>query len=525
MITEGARRIVGRSLWLVAGCGPIDLPIDSGTASAGATSGSSSTSGEVTTTEGGTAGTSSSTGTTGSVECVPPVGAPLELAYVVQATGTGKQAMQAVALDALGNTYVAGTFTDQSVLDGGRPSMIGAGLRAPFVAKFDCAGELVWLTTATSESNSSGDALALAVTDTDVYVGGTFAGSIQFTPEPVLVGGSGSAFVARFDAATGAPSGCTVLADGAIRVNGLAIGGDGTVYAAGECQADANTFGILLAELPPTLGVAAPRCAYTAAVLNNPHTTRASALAIHPDGGLVVAGKITGPLTGLGFPAVLGPADGFVARVPTPLPPSPANPFGGAWIRTLGGSEERDRVNGVAVMDDGSGDIVAVGLGKGQFFPGGPAGCQDTSGALWTAFVTRLTRDNECVAHEMLESDPMQSTEAHAVAVRDGTMYVLGQFARSLGIGGAPIGETNLYGIRMFVLALTAGLEPQAHFFSDQESNQSTCSPTEEARALGTGIAAGADVVTAVVEACGDGVGVGANPLAATDTALLGFPR
>lgn len=521
----------------VLACAPQVVLVDSDSAASSTgftatstTTTASGTTGEVTTTGDGTPttgdGATAPTSTMGALVCEPPVGEPGALASLLQATGAGKQTLQAVRVDGAGNTYVAGDFTSELNFAGATTTLAGD-LAAPFVAKFDCAGELSWLSVGEPEAGATGNARALAVTDEVVFVGGSVTGTLGF-PSGTIAGGPGGAFVARFEAASGALVAGHVLAEGATAVHALALT-DSSIHAAGSCiDPDApETFGILHAELDLELEAAAPRCLYSPAVpppaMGQARvTTSARAVAVAEDGDVILAGQITGPLDNGAAPVVSGDADGFVARLQSPLAAGPAL-FDDGWITTLGDTERRDRVNGMALADNG--DVIVVGLGHGKFFPQDPPGCEDTSGDLYTAFVTRLAAaDGSCVAHEMLESNAMQSTEAHAVAVRGQNVYVLGQFGRSLGVAGESIAEEAdaPFGIRMFLLGLDEDLRLETHFYSEQTA-QDVCSGNEEARALGYDLAAGEDVVMAVADACGDGVQLAGTPILDSDAFLAGF--
>ncbi|MCY1072048.1 hypothetical protein OV090_45305 [Nannocystis sp. RBIL2] len=509
-------------------CGPQVVLVDSDSAASTTgfttttTTSSSGTTSEVATGDGATAPTS----TTGELVCEPPVGEPGALASLLHATGQGKQTLQAVKFDGAGNTYAGGNFTRELKVGGAMTTVMGD-LAAPFVAKFDCAGELLWLSVGEPEANATGTAGALAVADEEVFIGGSIAGTLGF-PSGTIEGGPGGAFVARFEAATGALLAGRVLGEGATAVHALALA-DGSIHAAGSC-ADPDvpeTFGILHAQLDLELGPVAPRCLYSPALPPSMDQARvatsARAVAVAADGDVILAGQITGPLDDGTVPVVSGDADGFVARLQLPLAAGPML-FDGGWITTLGDTERRDRVNGMALADNG--DVIAVGLGHGKFFPQNPPGCESTSGDLYTAFVTRLAAgDGACVAHQMLESDALQATEAHGVATRGQDIYVLGQFGRSLGIAGEPVVPSGAAeaGVRMFLLGLGEGWEVKTSYISEQVDSDIPCISDDEPRALGYDLAAGPDVVMAVADACGGGVELDGTPIEDSDAFLAGF--
>lgn len=526
--------------WVVAagGCSPLALPIDSGAGSGSAAGTSEGTS--VPTTEPASGGSSDgssegsggesqgtsdeSGGSTGAAVCVPATGTPGEAAYVRQATGSGQQTIQAVALDGTGDVLIAGNFAGALELGGASVDSVEG--VAPFVARLDCAGALRWLVAGTAEAGASGPAYALTLVGDDVYIGGPLVGTIGLPDGSTLAGGAGAGYVARLAGASGEVVRTVVLEGGAVDVHGLGLGGNGGVFAAGACRRDGNEHGVLLAELSPDPFLVTQRCLYAPAVAEDAvYTSGALALGRHPGGDVYVGGMVTGPLADLALPAVQGTGDAFVGRVAGPLVVGPGSPFADGWPVSFGGNG-RDRVNGIAATEDGTDEVVVVGLGRGQFFADGPAACQQT-GDFQTGFVTRLDANGQCVAHEMLQSDATGATEAHAVAVRGGQIYVLGQFFRGLGVGGTPIAEAdNDHGIRMFMLALGPTLKTvQAQHFSGEDFAGTDCSATEEARALGYAIAADDSVVAVVADACGTGINVAGAAIADTDAFVLGlFP-
>jgi photosystem II stability/assembly factor-like uncharacterized protein len=104
------------------------------------------------------------------------------------------------ATDASGNVYVTGYFNNSIILRG--TTLTSSGADDIFLAKYDAAGNLLWARRA--GGTSSDRATAIAVSDSDVYITGTFYGTASFntpasvgTYEVTSAGGS-DIFVAKY---------------------------------------------------------------------------------------------------------------------------------------------------------------------------------------------------------------------------------------------------------------------------------------------------------------------------------------
>lgn len=116
--------------------------------------------------------------------------------------GNGNQAVNDLAVDAGGNTFLCGRNDGTLTFGGGGGTLTSAGGSDAFVAKLDTAGNPVW-------ARGFGDATqqvaySLAVDSAgDVYVGGSFQGSVDFGGGNKLAS-STDMFVLKLSGATGA---------------------------------------------------------------------------------------------------------------------------------------------------------------------------------------------------------------------------------------------------------------------------------------------------------------------------------
>lgn len=161
--------------------------------------------------------------------------------WALQWGGKHADAVRALAVDAAGNVYVAGTFQLTADFDAGdgRTLLTSAGRTDIFVLKLDAERRLAWAQQLGGEHADDVTALTVAA-DGTVYVGGSSEG--PWVGEGSAEDGSGSpevtpsAFVVAL-----APDGTRrwrrrFLSDRGIAVAGLAAGADGAIYVGGSFQ-------------------------------------------------------------------------------------------------------------------------------------------------------------------------------------------------------------------------------------------------------------------------------------------------
>ena len=118
------------------------------------------------------------------------------LLWARKAGGTGSDAAYAVVADAAGNAYVTGDFAGTADF-GGAQITSGSGQNS-FVAKYDPTGALVWVVRIGGTGSSSSTRLHLD-SASNLYVGGSFQGDIQFVTPSLTSAGGNDGFVLKLD--------------------------------------------------------------------------------------------------------------------------------------------------------------------------------------------------------------------------------------------------------------------------------------------------------------------------------------
>ncbi|BBK33102.1 hemolysin type calcium-binding protein [Stella humosa] len=118
----------------------------------------------------------------------------------------GYGGFEAAAVDATGNAYVTGTFRGTIDFDPGAGSAeLVAVDNQPFVAKYDTAGNFVWVRSFDLASSATGTGTALAVDENgDIVIAGQFYGTMDFDAAAGVdqrVATDTDYFLAKYDAA------------------------------------------------------------------------------------------------------------------------------------------------------------------------------------------------------------------------------------------------------------------------------------------------------------------------------------
>jgi hypothetical protein len=307
-----------------------------------------------------------------------------------------------VAVDALGNIYVAGvtSSTDFPIVGGfdGTPN----GMNDLFVAKLPPTGSsLTWSTLLGGDKDDYVNTIAVDGSG-NVYVGG----STMSTNFPTTNGfnttrsGSFDGFVTKI-AASGASILWSTLVGGSAddMVWGLAVDSTGNVYVTGTTSSadfpvpggfDMTLGGALDAFVMKinSAGGANPTIGWST-YLGGSSDDTGKALAL--SGGFLVVGGLTASVdfpTSGGFDTTHGGGtyDGWVAKIDVAGPTL-------TWGTYLGGSGS-DQIEGVAV--DGAGDIYVTGYGTSTDFPTLDA-FDSTSNGSYDAFVAKIKSDGTAI--------------------------------------------------------------------------------------------------------------------------------
>lgn len=106
----------------------------------------------------------------------------------------GNDASNAVTTDASGNTYVTGNIAGKGNFSG--TVYQGNGIYEMFIAKYDVAGNLVWVKLAGGSGNDDGNDVKWH--NGFVYVCGTFEGTAFFETTSLISKGGADAFIAKY---------------------------------------------------------------------------------------------------------------------------------------------------------------------------------------------------------------------------------------------------------------------------------------------------------------------------------------
>ncbi len=123
----------------------------------------------------------------------PPFG------WVAQAGGTSSDTGNAIAVDAAGNSYVTGTFFGPAAFGTNTvPGTLANGNADIFLAKYDPAGNVLWVRTAGGTNTDNGNGIAVDALG-GCYVTGSFEGTARFGSTNLTVVGQYDVFVAKYD--------------------------------------------------------------------------------------------------------------------------------------------------------------------------------------------------------------------------------------------------------------------------------------------------------------------------------------
>lgn len=259
------------------------------------------------------------------------------------------QRIEAVAVDASNNIYVAGTFSGSITF--GSVTLTSSGGTDVLVAKLASTGGLIWAKKFGGADDQT--ATHIAIAGSKVYVGGTYRGSPTFGTTTLSSSTSNAGwYAARIDGATG---------------NGdWAVGqpGAGGTFGFPRALLGIGVSGSHLFVLErPLVGTPTVRKVSSAGVevdnvfLCDVLTCNPQALDVAANGNLLIAGYFSSSTGFLGGPT-LAPdgSDGFVVRANTNL--------GHVWSMTVGGAGS-ERLHAVADRPDGS--IALLGTSNGTF--------------------------------------------------------------------------------------------------------------------------------------------------------------
>jgi hypothetical protein len=363
------------------------------------------------------------------------------LTFTARLGDASRQACRALAVDPMGNTFLAGDFTGS--IDWGGTTQSSAGGQDGYVAKLDSTGAVRWL-------KAIGDLGEQAVTSVavdaagNVVIAGFFSGAVSFGGAPLASAGGYDIFVAKLDPEGGIlwnkrfgdeadQRAFGVAADSAGNTflvgtfaGAIDLGGDVPLKSAGEANA-------LVVKLGPDGGTLwSKRFGDTTAAAS-------SSVAVDDDDGVIVAGTFAGSID-LGGGALESEQDGglFVAKLD-----------GGGehvWSRGLG---KTGAASVRSVATDGSGGVLLTGEFAGGMAIGetllASAGVED-------GFVARLDARGKVAWSERFGDAAAQ--RGTGVAVGEGEdVWLVGGFAGNVDFGGGALMSAG--GADVFLARLT----------------------------------------------------------------------
>ena len=170
-----------------------------------------------------------------------------DLAYLVRiGSAAGREDGNGIAVDAAGDAYVTGEFTNTTTIDAtaGDTTLTSAGNDDVFVLRLGPTGGLDWARRIGSAGNDGGQAIALDGAD-NLYLSGYFAGTVDFDPNGgvsnrTYAGGFVDAFALRLTTDSTFVNAWGLGGTDYEFGNAVAVTGAGTVAVAGRFQGTAD---------------------------------------------------------------------------------------------------------------------------------------------------------------------------------------------------------------------------------------------------------------------------------------------
>lgn len=333
--------------------------------------------------------------------------------------GTGYDSVHGVAVDTAGNLYIAGSFTGTVTF--GATSLTAVGDQDGFVARLDAGtGDIDW---ATAMGGSLWDtAWRVAVHTGGVYAVGSFRGTATFGPFTLTEAGSVDGFVTRLDVGTGTVGWAVAISSTEYdHGHGVAVDPSGNVYTTGDFMGTAQLGTVTLTSAGQTDLFVAKHDPATGAVAWAVPIGGASF-----DSGESVAVDSSGAVYVTGHATPVSDPDVFVARLD-------AATGAVAWTRTFGVAGYD---YGVGAAVDSAGDVYATGTFQGTVEFG--AESLTALGAA-TVFVAKLGAATGDVVWARAMGGPDYDRAGDVAVDSAGSVYATGTFW-----GTASFGEASL---------------------------------------------------------------------------------
>jgi hypothetical protein len=161
--------------------------------------------------------------------------------WVESAGGLLRDIGRGVALDATGNVYVTGTYENTAAFGGGAINPLSMGGIDIFIAKFNASGVVQWVQSAGGNSFDAGYSIAIDTSD-NVFVTGLYQETADFDGISLISAGNRDIFIAKYNSSGTVQ--WVQSAGGTLSDSGLSVAVDleGNSYITGY-YSDVATFG------------------------------------------------------------------------------------------------------------------------------------------------------------------------------------------------------------------------------------------------------------------------------------------
>lgn len=342
--------------------------------------------------------------------------------------GTADDVAQGVAVDASGNVFVTGYFSG-SVSFGGT-ALTAVGQTDVFLAKYSPAGVHQWSRSFGGFNPDRGYSVAVDAGG-NIVIAGYLVGTVDFGGGPLTSAGLADTFVAKFSNA-GAHQWSRRFGGASSDVaEAVAVDGNGNVALAGYFQGAVDFGGGSLTSAGGNDAFSALYDANGNHVWSRgwggPSDDRATGVAVDRDGSVLTTGTFTGNVSfGGALLANTGGGDIFVVKT--------LASGGHSWSKGFGtGASVPESANAVAV--DGSGNVLLTGsIVGGVDFGGGPL----NGNGSYDVFVAKLRSDSSHVWSKRYGAG--YDDRGWAIAA-DGTgnVFATGDYYLSIDFGGGAL--------------------------------------------------------------------------------------
>jgi hypothetical protein len=365
---------------------------------------------------------------------------------------TGNDYATGVAVDAQGDVVVTGSVAGNVDFGGG--PLAGSGQDDIFLLKLDTTGKLVWAKVVGSAQEDQGYAVAIDAAG-DIFTAGSFEGTIDLGGGTLTTAGSTDLYVARFSPAGQAvwtrsfggvssdyASGIGLDAMGNVLVAGGFLGpvdfGTGTLTTPGY-------FDAFVAKLDPTGKTTWVKQMKGGAGMGN--YALPAGLAVESTGAVVVGGYFYGQVDFGGGPLIsAGGTDAFLVRFDESGLFTYGKRYGSSYVYPGQPTYVTDGIFSVAV--DASDDAVIVGSYIDTIdFGGGPLAKAPYGGG----FLARIATMDEPISTRSYGND-VSYVACSGVAVRaSGDAVVTGSFTGTVDFGKGDVSSPSTQDSDLFV--------------------------------------------------------------------------